>query len=126
MSELAEHLAALKGPRAEGAFRLYVSGGMSGLPAMNFPAFHEAEAMLRKAGFEVVNPARLGEHATWEWSDYLKRDLVEMFECDAVATLEGWVDSRGAWLEVSTARALGMSVRTVNEWCARLDEPRAA
>lgn len=32
----------------------------------------------------------------------------------------------GAWLEVSTARALGMSVRPVADWIARLDEPRAA
>jgi hypothetical protein len=102
-----------------GRVKIYISGAMSGLPLSNFPAFHEAEAMLRQAGFDVVNPARLGEDSTWDWSDYLKRDLVVMFDCDAVATLDGWVDSRGAWLEVSTARALGMSVRPVSDWCVK-------
>ena len=37
--------------------RIYVAGPMSGLPAFNFPAFHEAAADLRACGFDVVNPA---------------------------------------------------------------------
>ena len=103
--------------------RLYCSGPMTSYPLLNFPAFNEAEKKLLAAGFEVVNPARLGEHASWDWADYIKRDLVEMFTCDGIATLDRWVDSRGAWLEVSTARSLGMSVRPVDEWIApRLDE----
>lgn len=106
--------------------RIYCSGPMTSYPLCNFPAFNEAERVLVAAGFEVVNPARLGEHETWVWADYLKRDLAAMFECDAVATLEGWVDSRGAWLEVSTARALGMSVRPVADWLAPEPEPTGA
>lgn len=106
--------------------RLYISGPMTGYPAFNFPAFNEAEALLRKAGFDVANPARNGVVDGWDWADYLRLDLKLLLDCDAVATLDGWIDSRGAWLEVSTARALGMSVRPVADWCARLDEPRAA
>lgn len=105
--------------------RIYCSGPMTGYPGWNVPAFNEAERLLRAAGFDVENPARRGvELGTWE--EYLRHDLKLLLDCDAVATLDGWVDSRGAWLEVSTARALGMSVRPVADWCARLDEPRAA
>lgn len=106
--------------------RLYLSGPMTGIPAFNFPAFNEAEALLIRAGFTVENPARKGIVDGWDWADYLKYDLVRMFDCQGVATLDGWVESRGAWLEVSTARTLGMTVRSVAEWAVRLDEPRAA
>lgn len=99
---------------------------MTSYPAWNFPAFNEAARVLRAAGFEVENPAEKGIHDGWSWEDYLRYDLKKMLDCDGVATLDGWVASRGAWLEVSTARALGMSVRTVAEWATRLDEPRAA
>ena len=37
--------------------RIYLSGPMSGLPELNFPAFHAEAARLRALGFEVVNPA---------------------------------------------------------------------
>ena len=103
--------------------RLYLSGPMTSYPLFNFPAFNEAEKKLRAAGFEVENPASKGIVDGWDWVDYLKFDLTQLFRCDAVATLEGWVESRGAWLEVSTARALGMSIRPVDDWIApRLDE----
>ena len=36
---------------------IYVSGPMSGLPDLNFPAFHAAAAELRALGHTVVNPA---------------------------------------------------------------------
>lgn len=98
---------------------------MSGIPAFNFPAFNDAARLLMKAGYEVVNPADNGVVEGWNWADYLRLDLKLMLDCDAVATLDGWVDSRGAWLEVSTARALGMSVRPVADWVGRLDGPEA-
>jgi len=39
------------------AKRIYISGPMTGLPEHNFPAFHAAAERLRKAGWEVNNPA---------------------------------------------------------------------
>lgn len=96
--------------------KLYISGPMTSYPLFNFPAFNEAERVLTGAGFEVENPARKGIVDQWEWSDYLKYDLAKMLGCDAVATLSGWVASEGAWLEISTARALKMSIRPVEEW----------
>ena len=43
--------------------RVYISGPMSGLPELNFPAFHAAAASLRAKGLDVVNPAEINaEH----------------------------------------------------------------
>ncbi|TCV51354.1 DUF4406 domain-containing protein [Pseudomonas sp. 460] len=88
---------------------IYLSGPMTGLPDLNFPAFHAMAARLRAAGYAVINPAEL-EHPTKEWSDCLRRDIVALMECHTVATLPGWEHSKGARLEVLIADRLGMSV----------------
>jgi hypothetical protein len=98
--------------------KVYISGPMTGLPGHNFDAFNEAERRLRAAGFDVENPAEKGIVEGWTWEDYLKYDLVRMFECDAVATLPGWQDSRGANLEVYNAVQLELTVDSVEGWLA--------
>lgn len=37
--------------------RVYISGPMSGLPDLNFPAFNAAAQQLRELGLDAVNPA---------------------------------------------------------------------
>lgn len=92
--------------------RCYISGPMSNMPAFNVPAFHAAAALLRAQGLEVVNPAEMDESdaAPKEWADYLRRDIKQMMECDGIAMLPGWEDSRGARLESHIAHALGFEV----------------
>jgi hypothetical protein len=95
--------------------RAYLSGPMTGLPAFNFPAFHEAARFLRSQGHEVVSPAELDEADDVKpgmrpWAEYLRRDLAALLGCEAVAVLPGWRDSKGASLEVHVASALGMPV----------------
>jgi len=104
--------------------KLYLSGPMTGIPDHNFPAFHAAAAELRAAGYEVVNPAELGEHADWAWADYLKRDLRVLLDCDGIAMLAGWRDSRGALLEHHVAQQLGMVVARQNALSMELAETR--
>ena len=96
--------------------RLYLSGPMGGIKDLNFPAFHDAAKRLRKSGFDILNPAELDakipkdQRAGWTWSDYLRRDIAVLMGCSGIVTLPGWEASRGARLEVSTAKSLGMSV----------------
>lgn len=98
--------------------RLYVSGPMTGIHDHNFPAFAAAAKELEAAGHVAIDPGAKGVIDGWSWEDYLRHDLRQVFDCDGVALLPGWVDSRGAWLEVTVARALSMPIRTVEEWCA--------
>lgn len=92
--------------------KTYLSGGMSNLPEFNFPAFHRAAASLRARGIEVVNPAELDAADTEPktWAEYLRRDIKALMDCDCIAMLPGWRDSKGATLENHIAQQLGMQV----------------
>ena len=93
------------------ARRVYVSGPMTGLPDLNYPAFYAEARRLAGLGLEVVNPANLpGEAACAEWSDYLRRDIAAMMACDTISMLPGWSQSKGARLERHIAVELGFEV----------------
>jgi hypothetical protein len=93
--------------------RIYVSGPMSGKQDLNFPAFHQAAAALRAKGHKVTNPAELDaqdEGKALGWADYMRRDVIALMGCNAIAMLPGWQDSKGAQLEHHIAQTLGMAV----------------
>lgn len=93
--------------------RVYVSGPMSGLPGLNFPAFNEATLRLRAAGYSVVNPAELNPDPTTPWHECMKADIKALCDCDTVALLPGWENSKGSHLEVHVGHRLGLRVTTV-------------
>lgn len=95
---------------------LYVAGPMTGLPAFNRPAFFTAEHVLRQAGHGVVNPARHEPVQGKSWEDYMRDGLTDLLTCSGVALLPGWMDSRGARLEVRTAWTLSIRVQSVEAW----------
>lgn len=109
--------------------KIYLSGPMTGLPENNYPAFHAAARTLRAAGHKVVNPAELHPHTRLRrlchrtlralrlvrsqppaptWAEYMRTDLRAMLDCEMIALLPGWEQSRGARREVSLADELGM------------------
>lgn len=101
---------------------LYIAGPMTGLPEFNYAAFNEAAEELRAAGFTVLNPvdvdiadATEGER-TWQW--YMRRTLKMMLDADAIATLPGWRNSKGASIEVDTADRIGIPEAPVTHWLA--------
>lgn len=100
--------------------KIYISGPMSGLPDLNFPAFHAAAELLRGAGYDVVNPAELNPDPGKTWRECMSVDIKALCDCDAVAVLPGWDKSRGAMLELDIARRLEMQIGTVGEWLARV------
>ena len=95
---------------------IYISGPMTGLTDLNFPAFHAAAAQLRAKGFTVVNPAEFGEGEGKEWVDYMRKDIKALMDCSMVATLPNWIESKGARLEVGIAVTLGMRVDSLKRW----------
>lgn len=91
--------------------RIYVSGPMTGYPDCNFAAFHAAAERLARAGWKVFNPAEnFGGRKDLPREAYLRLDLAMLAQCDAIAMLPGWEDSRGAKLEYTVARELGCTV----------------
>lgn len=97
--------------------RIYIAGPMTGVAEFNYPAFHTAADRLTERGFTPINPARTdGREHCRTWLDYMRASLHDLAACDAVATLPGWGESRGAALEVHVARSLDLPVRTVMSW----------
>lgn len=101
---------------------LYIAGPMTGLPNHNYDAFNEAAEQLRAAGFTVLNPVDIDTDGTepgekpWVW--YMRRTLKMMLDADAIATLPGWRNSRGASIEVDTADRIGIGEAPVSHWLA--------
>lgn len=97
--------------------RVYVSGPMRGAPD-HVAAFTRATEILRRGGHAVVNPHEINE--AWaadmaargivlEGPDYIRRDILELLNCDAIALLPGWETSVGARCDLAIAFTLGLS-----------------
>jgi hypothetical protein len=96
---------------------VYVAGPMSGLPEFNYPAFMEAERLLKEKNYRVENPACNSAPLNPTWENYMRLTIPQMLRCRGIALLDGWEDSRGAKLEVQIAVALGdMIVEPLRRW----------
>jgi hypothetical protein len=95
--------------------KLYLSGPMSGIEEFNFPAFNATAAKLRAAGYEVVNPAEVNPDHTLSWETCLREDIKHLCDCDAIALMPGWTDSKGAHLELHIAHRIGLKVLFVGD-----------
>ena len=90
---------------------IYISGPMTGLPNLNTEAFNHAEEKLRRAGWsDIRNPARLAvnEYENLPRSLYLRSDLRQLLDCQAILLLRGWERSKGARLEALIADEVGI------------------
>ena len=95
---------------ADRAGTVYVSGPMTGIEQLNFPAFNAAADQLRAQGYHVTNPADHGEVPGAEWADYLRKDVADLAACETIHLLPGWSKSKGARLELQVAQALGLQI----------------
>ena len=106
--------------------RVYVSGPMTGLPDLNFPAFNAAAASLRAMGFDVANPAEINADPHAEWQQCMRADIKALCDCDVIALMPGWENSKGAHLEVHIAHRLGLKVLSLDTILMNAFEPEGA
>ena len=96
---------------------LYLCGPMTGLRLNNHPAFMFEAYRLRQAGYLVASPIDNGLMHDAPWISHMRADLAMMVStCDAVATLAGCENSKGAQVEITLARGLGWTVASVDDW----------
>lgn len=94
--------------------KAYLSGPMSGYPLHNFPAFHEASAILRGMfGVDLLSPHEI-EHSGSDLTreEYLRKDLQQMLslECGNIIMMGDWLKSWGACFELNVAAKLGWGI----------------
>jgi len=90
--------------------KAYITGPMTGMPELNFPAFNEASLLLRSWGHVVVNPAELNPDPTTPWQECMRADIRALCDCTHIIMLDGWTGSKGAKLELYVAEQLGLKV----------------
>lgn len=90
--------------------KIYVCGPMTGMPDMNFPAFHRETKYLRDMGEEVVNPAEINPDINADWTECMIEDIKQLSTCDAIYMLRGWQTSYGAQIEYLVAKKLGLTI----------------
>ncbi|WP_035487274.1 DUF4406 domain-containing protein [Alicyclobacillus contaminans] len=90
--------------------KVYISGPMSGIKDWNYPMFFATAELLRRLGFDVINPAEGVSEFDKPWNWYMRRALRLMMDADTILMLPGWSRSRGARLERMVAKKLGMRV----------------
>lgn len=106
--------------------RLYLSGPMSGLPEHNFPAFHAAAADLRAHGYDVVNPAEVNSTNPGDWSACMRADIKALCDCDGLALMPGWENSKGAHLELHIAHRIDIEINGLTMWLIMAQQENAA
>lgn len=95
--------------------RVYICGPITGYPDGNQALFATATAAARAKGWEVVSPIEMDtpeelaetlvDHYGPVYWERLLEDLRIIVGVDALLLLEGWGDSKGAWIEVEWATA---------------------
>lgn len=96
----------------------YISGPMTGLEDNNYPAFHNAAAILRKSGLLILNPAEnyggvIVDGIEWR-KYYMKVDIYHVLQSELLVVLGRWFESKGARTEVQVAFETGIPVYSFN------------
>ena len=90
--------------------RICIAGPMTGLPHLNQPAFMAEAAQLRSVGHHVENPAENAKPTCGTWLGNMRLAIAQLITCDRIHLLPGWTGSKGANVEYTLAKGLGLMI----------------
>lgn len=86
--------------------KIYISGSISKNPDYK-EQFRKAEANLKLAGYEVINPIK---NRGKSYKELIDKGLLQLMECDTICLLPGFEESTGAMLELEYAKAVELKI----------------
>lgn len=91
--------------------KVYISGKITGDKHYK-RKFAKAERKLKRAGYDVINPARIGAclPKNTSWSEYMTISAVELRLAETIYMLSDWTDSMGARIEHELAEKYNMNI----------------
>jgi hypothetical protein len=96
--------------------KVYISGAMTGIPEFNFPTFNKVAELLRQDGAIVFNPAESFEGRTdLPRHEYMREDIKQLLDAEAIMMIEGWHESKGACLELEIAKEINIPLYAWNK-----------
>ena len=91
--------------------KIYISGPITGTTDY-MERFEQAEKLLKRLGYEVMNPAKVNsnmpEGTTHE--EYMKMSYAMLSMCELMMLLPGWENSKGCRMEIEHAIKQGISI----------------
>ena len=108
--------------------KIYISGGISYNPKEAMVIFNKIELMLRKCGWEALNPFSFNHTVARKMErdglpsidihkEYMRVCLSELLvsDCTKVVLVEGWKTSEGAKMEIDLARKYGYKFYCIDD-----------
>jgi hypothetical protein len=89
--------------------KVYISGPITGIKNLNKELFDLCEKVLVDNYHIALNPLKavpFKDNKTY--GQYMREDLKNLLECDAIIMLSDWRKSKGATLELKVAQMCGM------------------
>lgn len=99
--------------------KVYISSKMTGLKDFNYPAFYKKAVELRNMGFEVLNPAEIGDKygKAMPVSFYRHKNLAMLLQADILFVFGDVSESKGVEFEKLIARELGLPIWREEQEC---------
>lgn len=100
---------------------IYICGPITNVPGLNKEEFLLAQMMLKKQGFNAVNPHDLIEGLDLDpikdYNQILRICIAEMVRvADEVVTLNGALESNGSRKEMNVAREVNIPVHPITKY----------
>lgn len=91
--------------------KVYISGPITGTKDY-MERFSKAQKYLESKGCSVINPALVNSNLPKDttYGEYMTMSLDMLVMCDAIYLLNGYEDSKGALIELNTAKRLGRKI----------------
>jgi len=91
--------------------KIYIAGKVTGLKLEDVTAkFKEVQQELESDGYEVINPIEVVADPNTNWKNAMKLCIAALVQCNSIYLLPCWQDSKGAQLEYSLAKGIGLRI----------------